>query len=80
MTKDDTPVEKQHFRHWVELRDLRDDTVRELPITVFQRIVLVEKKTGAASKHEWLVMEARLGEEAETLEHRAVAKLLGILD
>lgn len=33
-----------HFRHWVQLRDLRNNSVRDLPITVFQRIALVEKK------------------------------------
>ncbi len=47
MTKeDDTPIEKQHFRHWIELRDLRDDTVRALPVTIYQRIALVAKKKG----------------------------------
>lgn len=31
------------FRHWVELRDLRDDVVRVLSVAVFQRIALVSK-------------------------------------
>jgi hypothetical protein len=43
----DLPVNRQCFRQWVELRDLRDDTVRELPVTVFKRILLVAKKKAA---------------------------------
>ena len=41
--KDDIPTDRQCFRHWVELRDLHDGTVRELPVKVFQKIVLVAK-------------------------------------
>ena len=41
--KDDIPTDRQCFRHWVELRDLRDGTVRDLPVKVFQRILLVAK-------------------------------------
>lgn len=42
--KGDTPIERQVFRYWVELRDLRDDTVRELPVTFVQRILLTERR------------------------------------
>jgi hypothetical protein len=46
--KDDTPIEKQLFRYLVELRDLRDETTRTLPITFVKRILLASKnKTGA---------------------------------
>jgi hypothetical protein len=44
--KDDTPIERQVFRYWVELRDLRDGTVRELPVSFVQRILLTTKRKG----------------------------------
>jgi hypothetical protein len=44
--KDDTPIERQMFRYWVELRDLRDGTVRELPVSFVQRILLTTKRKG----------------------------------
>jgi len=43
MQKDDTPIDRQIFRYWVELRDLRDRSVRELPAKVVQRILLATK-------------------------------------
>lgn len=47
-SKDDIPIESQLFRYWVRLRDRRDDTTRELPITFVERIVLATKsKTNA---------------------------------
>ena len=48
--KDDIPPDRQCFRHWVELRDLRDGTVRELPVKVFQKILLATKKNAAPPK------------------------------
>ena len=35
--------QKQFFRHWIEVRDIRDGTVHQLPVTVFQRLLLVAK-------------------------------------
>lgn len=48
--KDDRPIEKQLFRYWVELRDLRDDTTRELPITFIKRISLATKRKADAQE------------------------------
>jgi hypothetical protein len=48
--KDDLPIDRQCFRYWVELRDLRDGTVRELPVTVFQRTLLVAKNKADAKE------------------------------
>lgn len=48
--KDDTPIERQIFRYWVELRDLRDDTVRELPVTFVQRILLTSSSKAKRKK------------------------------
>jgi hypothetical protein len=56
----DTPREEWCFRHWVELRDLRDDTVRVLPVAVFQRIALVSKsKSHALEKPPELCLEVQ---------------------
>lgn len=40
----DARAEDQIFRYWVELRDLRDGTVRELPVTFVKRIFLGTKR------------------------------------
>lgn len=43
-TKDDGPFKEQIFRYWVELRDLRDGSVRELPVSFVQKILLATTK------------------------------------
>lgn len=41
--KDEVPADQQHFRYWVELRDLRDGATRDLPMTCVRKILLVPK-------------------------------------
>lgn len=40
----DLPESKRIYRHWVELRDLRDGSTRDLPLTAVKRIHLPRKK------------------------------------
>jgi len=70
-----TPREEWCFRHWVELRDLRDDTVRVLPVAVFQTIALVAKsKSDELEKPPEVSLEVQdVGRvwKASTVEHLA---------
>ncbi len=49
MKKNHTAAERQVFRYWVELRDLRDGSVRDMPLTCVTKIFLPTKK-GAPSR------------------------------
>ncbi len=42
--KKDLPESKRIYRHWVELRDLRDGSTRNLPLSAVTRIRLPRKK------------------------------------
>lgn len=42
--KKDLPERKRIYRHWVELRDLRDGSTRDLPLRAVTRIHLPRRK------------------------------------
>ena len=68
----DLPERKRVYRYWVELRDRRDGSVRELPLNALKRIHLPTKK-GAPQLPDELVLQLQDG--AEIIEARDIDDL-----
>ncbi len=68
----DLPESKRIYRYWVELRDRRDASVRELPLNALKRIHLPTKK-GAPQLPDELVLQLQDG--AEVIEARDIDDL-----
>ena len=58
-----TPAEKQIFRYWVELRDLRDGSVRVMPLTCVTKIFLRTRKGDAIQPNQ---LELRVEDGSHT--------------
>lgn len=58
----DLPVNQQVYRYWIELRDRRDGSVRELPLKALKQIHLPAKK-GAPRLPDEVVLQVSDGEE-----------------
>lgn len=66
---DDILMERRMYRYWVELRDLRDGSVRELPVKLIQRILLKGKRMDDAPEIP-LEIRMRVEDEGRTWEAR----------
>ncbi len=66
----DQPKGEHCFRHWVESRDLRDDSVRTLPVTAYQNIFFGGKKNTPERPPEQVIRVEDVGRvwEAPNLE------------
>jgi hypothetical protein len=69
----DTPVSRRIYRCWVELRDRRDGSVRELPLTALRLIHLPAKKNAPRLPDEQML---RLEDGAEIVEARDLDELI----
>jgi hypothetical protein len=68
----DLPEGQQIYRYWIELRDLRDGGVRELPLKGLKRIHLPTKK-GAPQPPDEVVLQ--LEDDAEVIDARDIDDL-----
>lgn len=67
--KKDLPESKRIYRYWVELRDLQDGSIRDLPLTAVKRIHLPRKK-GDRQEPDQQVL--RLQDDSGVLEGRDI--------
>ena len=68
----DLPESQHVYRYWVEIRDLRDGSVRELPLQALKRIHLATKK-GTARLPDEVVLQ--LQDDSTVLEAKDIDDL-----
>lgn len=67
--KRDLPESKRIYRYWVELRDLRDGSTRDLPLSAVRRVHLSRKKGDRQEPDQQLL---RLQDNLAVLEGRDI--------
>jgi hypothetical protein len=67
--KRDLPESKRIYRFWVELRDLRDGSTRDLPLSAVRRIHLLRKKGEQQQPNQQVL---RLQDDSVVLEGRDI--------